>query len=183
MLFLRLVRLPRSNYNQVGFVIGYDTFHTYIKTYTCVCHICDNTGHNPLPHMRTPWTALLTLKNHHLLALLWLLCCFNSFLLRSFNHGGIICADSSKADNYISHIILCGQKNPPVPLMHINSSHAPLVLVSFFCLFRAAPTAYGGSQAKGPIGATAISLCQSHSNARSEPCLQPIPQLTATSDP
>ena len=44
---------------------------------------------------------------------------------------------------------------------------------SVFCLFRATPTAYGGSQARGPIRATAAGLCQSHSNARSEPCLWP----------
>ena len=49
-----------------------------------------------------------------------------------------------------------------------------------FLLFRATPTAYGGSQARGPIGATAAGLRHSHSNARSEPRLQPIPQLTAT---
>ena len=30
-----------------------------------------------------------------------------------------------------------------------------------FCLFRAAPTTYGGSQARGLIGATAASLSQS----------------------
>ena len=54
-----------------------------------------------------------------------------------------------------------------------------------FCLFAiswAAPTAYGGSQARGPIGAVAAGLRQSHSNAGSEPRLQPTPQLTATPD-
>ena len=40
-----------------------------------------------------------------------------------------------------------------------------------FCLFRAEPTAYGGSQARGLIGAVAAGLCQSHSNAGSETCL------------
>ena len=44
-----------------------------------------------------------------------------------------------------------------------------------FCLFRAAPAAYGGSQAKSPIGATAAGLCQSHSNDRSKPWLRPTP--------
>ena len=39
----------------------------------------------------------------------------------------------------------------------------------FFCLFRAAPTAYGGSQARGQIGAVASVLHYSHSNARSKP--------------
>ena len=56
---------------------------------------------------------------------------------------------------------------------------------SFFFLsfFRAAPTAYGGSQARGPIRAVATSLCQSHSNARSEPCLQATPQFMAMPEP
>ena len=39
----------------------------------------------------------------------------------------------------------------------------------FFCPFRAAPPAYGGSQARSLIGAVAASLHQSHSNTRSEP--------------
>ena len=59
-----------------------------------------------------------------------------------------------------------------------------------FCLFVvvvvaiswAAPAAYGGSQARGRIGAIATGLRQSHSNAGSEPRLQPTPQLTATPD-
>ena len=56
----------------------------------------------------------------------------------------------------------------------------------FFGLFvfsRAAPTAYGGSQARDPVGAVASGLCQSHSNTGSEVCLQPTPQLTAMPDP
>ena len=52
-----------------------------------------------------------------------------------------------------------------------------------FCLFRAAPVAYGGSQARGPIRATAASLHHSHNNARSEPHLLPTTQLMAMSDP
>ena len=52
----------------------------------------------------------------------------------------------------------------------------------FFFLFRAAPTAYGSSQARGPIGAAAAGLCHSHSHPRSEPCLRPTPQLTAPPD-
>ena len=38
-------------------------------------------------------------------------------------------------------------------------------LISFFFLFRAASIAHSGSQARGQIGATAASLCHSHSNA------------------
>ena len=52
-----------------------------------------------------------------------------------------------------------------------------------FYLFRVAPAACGGSQARGLIGAVTTSLCQSHSNARPKPCLQPTPQLTAMLDP
>ena len=47
----------------------------------------------------------------------------------------------------------------------------------------AAPMTYGGSQARGRIRAVAPGLRQSHSNAESEPRLQPTPQLTATADP
>ena len=43
----------------------------------------------------------------------------------------------------------------------------------FFCLFRATPTTYEGSQARG----------HNHSNVGSELCVQPTPQLTATPDP
>ena len=52
----------------------------------------------------------------------------------------------------------------------------------FFCLFAISWTAlaaYGGSQARGLIGATAADLHHSYSNAGSKPSLQPIPQLTA----
>ena len=47
----------------------------------------------------------------------------------------------------------------------------------------AAPAAYGGSQARGLIGAVATGLRQSHSNSGSEPRLQPTPQLRAMRDP
>ena len=57
-----------------------------------------------------------------------------------------------------------------------------LFLFLSFCLFRATPVAHGGAQARG-LRAVATSLCQSHSNAVSEPCLRPTPQLTAMPDP
>ena len=53
----------------------------------------------------------------------------------------------------------------------------------FFAFSRATPVAYGRSQARGRIGAVAAGLHHSHSNAGSEPCLLPIPQLTAMLDP
>ena len=54
-----------------------------------------------------------------------------------------------------------------------------------FCPFafsRAAPMAYGGSQARGLIRAVATGLHHSHSNGGSEPHPRPTPQLTATPD-
>ena len=53
----------------------------------------------------------------------------------------------------------------------------------FFSFSRAAPAAYGGSQARDLIGAIAAGLNQSHSNVGSEPCLRPTPQLMAMLDP
>ena len=58
-----------------------------------------------------------------------------------------------------------------------------LSLSLFFLLFTAAPMAYGGSQARGRIGAVATSLCHSHSNTGSKLHLLPTPQLTVTLDP
>ena len=64
-----------------------------------------------------------------------------------------------------------------------SSDHFLFIYFFVFLLFLwAAPAAYGGSQARGRIGAVATGLRQSHSNAGSEPRLQPTPQLTATPD-
>ena len=61
-----------------------------------------------------------------------------------------------------------------------NEADIPLLLF-FFTFSRAAPMAYGGSQARNLIiiRDVAASLCQSHSSAGSKP----TPQLTATPDP
>ena len=56
------------------------------------------------------------------------------------------------------------------------------VCVCLFAVSWATPAAYGGSQARGQIGALASGLCQSHSNVGSESHLQPTPRLTATWD-
>ena len=48
----------------------------------------------------------------------------------------------------------------------------------FFCLFRAAPAAYGSFQARGRIRGAAATLCHSLRNTGSEPHLWPTPQLT-----
>ena len=50
-------------------------------------------------------------------------------------------------------------------------------------LFRAAPAAYGGSQARGQIGAIAASLHHSHSNAESKARLRPTSQPMTMPDP
>ena len=57
------------------------------------------------------------------------------------------------------------------------------LITNIICLFRAAPVAYGGSQARALIRAGAAGLCHSHSHAGSEPRLRPTPQLRATVDP
>ena len=57
-----------------------------------------------------------------------------------------------------------------------------VVVVVIVAISWAAPAAYGGSQARGRIGAVATGLRQSHSNVGSELRLQPTPQLIATLD-
>ena len=59
--------------------------------------------------------------------------------------------------------------------VYLPFKKSPYIFISLFCLFRAAPAAYGSSQARGPVGATAAGLHHSHS--RSEPRLRPTPQL------
>ena len=49
--------------------------------------------------------------------------------------------------------------------------------------FMATSMAYGRSQARGRVRAAAASQHHSHSNAGSEPCLWPTPQLMAVPDP
>ena len=58
-----------------------------------------------------------------------------------------------------------------------------VVVVVVVAISWAAPAAYGGSQARGLIGAVATGLHQSHSNKGSELHLKPTPQLTAMPDP
>ena len=58
-----------------------------------------------------------------------------------------------------------------------------VIIVIIIMLLKATPTAYGSSQARGWIGATAASLRHSHSNAGSERHLWPTLQLIAMPDP
>ena len=66
---------------------------------------------------------------------------------------------------------------------HIPSKWERSFFFSFFVFSRAAPVAYGGSQARGRVGAVATDLHQSHSDSGSEPCLGPTLQLMAMLDP
>ena len=58
-----------------------------------------------------------------------------------------------------------------------------MFVFGLFAISRAASAAYGGSQARGLIGAVAAGLHQSHSNSGSELCLRLTPQLTGMPDP
>ena len=58
-----------------------------------------------------------------------------------------------------------------------------LGVVVVVLLFRAAPVAYGSSEARGPVGATAVGLSHNQSNSGSKQHLQPTPQLKVTLHP
>ena len=57
------------------------------------------------------------------------------------------------------------------------------VVVAVVAISWATPSAYGGSQARGLIGAVAASPRHSHSNMGYKPHLRSTLQLRATSDP
>ena len=96
------------------------------------------------------------------------------------------CSDQSSTENVYDRAKM-SQVIPVLALIVIHFSFLSFLSLSlfffFFLLFRAALTPYGGSQARGRIGAAAASLPHSHSNAGSEPRLQPTPQLMAMPDP
>ena len=92
----------------------------------------------------------------------------------------------------LQHIMRCQYLDNANPVMHRGSythvhweaqqTQSPfsfyfilllLLLLFFFCLFRATPVAYAGSQVRGLIGAFAAGLGQSHSNAWSKPHMGP----------
>ena len=76
--------------------------------------------------------------------------------------------------NLCQHYIITVQK---IPIMFLR------VFFFFPFPFMATLAAYVSCQARGGIGAAAASQHHSHSNARSEPHLQPTPQLTAMLHP
>ena len=74
---------------------------------------------------------------------------------------------------------ICAQPGPCISWNMVNFCSSiifpslPSFLSFLFFLFRVAPVTYASSQARGWIGATAVSLCHSHSNAGYKPCLWP----------
>ena len=77
---------------------------------------------------------------------------------------------------------MCRGKNKDYTQISKNFKKPFISTYSFFvcfcfCFFKAAPMAYGNSQARGRIGTAAAGLHHSHSNARSKLHLQPTPHL------
>ena len=68
-----------------------------------------------------------------------------------------------------------------VGLSNVMITHIIIIIIVILVFSRAAPEAYGGSQARSLIGAVAPGL--RHSNMGSEPHLQTTPQLIASLDP
>ena len=65
-----------------------------------------------------------------------------------------------------------GREGPAlVGKMLVANNCAPMDFFFFFWLFRAAPMAYGSSQARNLVGAIAAGLYLSHNNMESKPCL------------
>ena len=87
-------------------------------------------------------------------------------------HLGLSCLRFSQ---FLRPVVLCLAKFGNFSVIYLHTFS--------FLLFRAAPVAYGDSQARGQIGAVAAGLHHSHSNTRPKPHLRPTPQLTATLDP
>ena len=86
-------------------------------------------------------------------------------------------------ENIVVHIyhLLCDDSILTL-VFYIQTISKSSLILFFFWLFKAAPSAYGGSQARGLVGAVAASLCHSHSKVGSELRLRPTLQLTATPD-
>ena len=68
-------------------------------------------------------------------------------------------------------------------LIFKKTDYGPRSFIYFYLftfLFRTTPTAYGNSQARGQIGATAVSLCHSHSHNHSNAETEPSVTYTTT---
>ena len=113
---------------------------------------------------------------------------YSSCLWKNAKSTVILSNSTSPKESLFRQNKVCNvsSKHKAWPSRSVNWTYWSSLFFFFFWLFAiywAAPTAYGGSQARGLIGAIATGLHQSHSNARSKPRLLPTPQLTATPDP
>ena len=99
-----------------------------------------------------------------------------------------ICMHTFLGEVFVRSLVIVLVELLVLLLLSFKSSSPPQQLrLSFiyllFWLYKATPAAYGGSQARGLIGATAAGLRQSHSNTKSVLRLQAMPQLTAMLGP
>ena len=78
------------------------------------------------------------------------------------------------------HAIGAAKKNRKKYMRRRTPISGLLASVHFFSLFTAAATAYGGSQARGRIGAAAAGLHHSHGNIGSQLHLRHTSKLAAT---
>ena len=94
-----------------------------------------------------------------------------------------------------SSVFICLCLSFPRKYMHVDIANSPrcyfsksilfsqtIFIYLFICLFMATPKAYGGSWARGQIGAATARLCHSHNSARPEPCLRVATYTTAHSN-
>ena len=96
---------------------------------------------------------------------------------------GSFCVAQLVERNYLRS---CSRTFTRVPILFLGWIEAWVFIIlrsPIFLPARAAPAAYGSSQARGLLGAVAAGLHHSHSNRGSEPCLRPTPQLRAMLDP
>ena len=107
-------------------------------------------------------------------------------ILHKWNHKvcGLVCPTSFTCHNEIYLRCSTNQYVLHSFLWLYNISFFPFFFFFFFFwLLRATLATHESSQARGWIGAVAAGLHCSHSNAGSEPCLWPTPQLRAILDP
>ena len=102
--------------------------------------------------------------------------CFFRYILANLSHQ-LSQIRSAHSFSWLSSIPLCKRA-----VIYLNHSvltdiyveanfilfYSFVISILIFCLFRATPAAYGGSQATGRIGAVAADLHHRHSNAKSE---------------
>ena len=96
--------------------------------------------------------------------------------------SGFICRPMNSTYIYIALPLGCKKSTIRGTSFSLLLPSQGIFLFVCVCLFRAAPAAYGGSQARGWIRATAAGLHYSHNTTRSELHLWPTPHLMATPD-